>query len=188
MTTRNWWSLVIRGLLAFAVGVIAIGWPGITLAALVLLFGAYALLDGVVSIIGAWRVARAHDRWAGLAVEGIAGIAAAATTVLWPAITAFVLVGIISAWALITGIFEIMAAIRLRREIRGEWLLALSGVLSVLFGLFVFFFPLAGALAIALTIGIYSLAFGVLFIALGFRLRARNRTSYASSPIGVPVR
>jgi uncharacterized membrane protein HdeD (DUF308 family) len=99
-----------------------------------------------------------------------------------------VLVGIISACALITGIFEIMAAIRLRREIRGEWLLALSGVLSVLFGLFVFFFPLAGALAIALTIGIYSLAFGVLFIALGFRLRARNRTSYASSPIGVPVR
>jgi uncharacterized membrane protein HdeD (DUF308 family) len=134
------------------------------------------------------RAARALDLWAGLAVEGIAGIAAAATTVLWPAITAFVLVGIISAWALITGIFEIMAAIRLRREIRGEWLLALSGVLSVLFGLFVFFFPLAGALAIALTIGIYSLAFGVLFIALGFRLRARNRTSYASSPIGVPVR
>jgi uncharacterized membrane protein HdeD (DUF308 family) len=98
-----------------------------------------------------------------------------------------VLVGIISAWALITGIFEIMAAIRLRREIRGEWLLALSGVLSVLFGLFVFFFPLAGALAIALTIGIYSLAFGVLFIALGFRLLARHRTSYASSPpLGYP--
>src|SRR3984893_11246177 len=106
MTAHNWWSLVIRGLLAFAVGVIAIGWPGITLAALVLLFGAYALLDGVVSIIGAWRAARAHDRWAGLAVEGIAGIAAAATTVSWPAITAFVLVGIISACALITGNFR----------------------------------------------------------------------------------
>src|SRR5260370_21854761 len=82
MTSRNWWSLVIRGLLAIAVGVVAIGWPGITLAALVMLFGAYALLDGVVSIIAAWRAARAHDRWAGLAVEGIAGVAAAATTVL----------------------------------------------------------------------------------------------------------
>ena len=188
MTTRNWGSLVIRGLLAFAVGVIAIGWPGITLAALVLLFGAYALLDGVVSIIGAWRAARAHDRWAGLAVEGIAGIAAAATTVLWPAITAFVLVGIISAWALITGIFEIKAAIRLRREIRGEWLLALSGVLSVLFGLFIFFFPLAGALAIALTIGIYSLAFGVLFITLGFRLSCPAPNVVRKFPIGIPVR
>src|SRR3979409_913268 len=158
MTTRNWWSLVIRGLLAFAVGVIAIGWPGITLAALVLLFCAYALLDGL-SVLSPGEPPEHTIGGQGWRLKGLPGSPPRQLRVLWPAITAFVLVGIISAWALITGIFEIMAAIRLRREMRGGWLFALSWVLSVLFALFIFFFPLAGALAIALTIGIYSLAF-----------------------------
>lgn len=185
---KNWWSLVIRGLVALMVGVVAFVWPGITLAALVILFGAYALIDGVVSLIGAWRASQTHQRWGVLVLEGIAGIAAAAITLLWPGITAFALVVVIAAWALVTGAFEIAAAVRLRKHISGEWLLALSGVVSILFGLLMVASPLAGALAIAYLVGIYAFVFGVLLMALGFRLRNWSKGPQPSTPaITVPI-
>jgi uncharacterized membrane protein HdeD (DUF308 family) len=184
---ENWWSLVIRGLVALIVGIIAFVLPGITLAALVILFGAYALIDGVVSFIGAWKASRTHERWGVLVLEGIAGILASVVTILWPGITAFALVVLIAAWALVTGAFEIAAAIRLRKYITGEWLLALSGIASIIFGFLMIVFPLAGALAIAYMVGIYALVFGVLLLALGFRLRGWAKSFPAAPRMSVPI-
>ena len=184
---RNWWSLVIRGLVAILVGIVAIVWPGITFGALVLLFGAYALVDGVFALIGAFRASRAHERWGALVLEGIAGIAAAAITILWPGITAVALVYVIAAWAVITGVLEIAAAVRLRRFVAREWLLILSGVASILFGVLAAALPLVGAFAIAVGIGIYALVFGTLLIALGFRLRNWTRTAHAGTTMPLPA-
>lgn len=179
---ENWWSLVIRGLVALILGVVAFVWPGITLAALVILFGAYALIDGVVSLIGARKASRAHERWGVLVLEGIAGIVASVVAILWPGITAFALVVMMAAWALVTGVFEIAAAVRLRKHVSGEWLLALSGIVSILFGLAIMVFPLAGALAIAYIVGIYAFIFGVLLMVLGFRLRNWSKGPHPSAP------
>jgi len=168
---ENWWALVIRGVIGIIIGILTFFWPAVTLQALVLLFGAYALLDGVFSVIGAWHASKAHERWGVLILEGIVGIAAAAVTVMWPAITALVLVLVIAGWSIATGVLEIVAAIRLRRYIEGEWLLALGGLASILFGVLVTIAPLAGALVIALWVGVYAFISGVLLIGLGFRLR-----------------
>jgi uncharacterized membrane protein HdeD (DUF308 family) len=187
MLVRNWWSLVIRGVAGIFLGVVTFAWPGITLTALILLFGAYALIDGVVSIVGAVRAAEAHERWGALVIEGLVGIAAAIITVVWPAITAFALVCIISSWAIVTGVFELVAAVRLRKLISGEWLLALSGIASLLFGILVLIAPLAGALVIALWVGAYSLVFGVLLIALGLRLRSWGKALSAGLRMPIPA-
>ena len=168
---KNWWSLVIRGVAAILLGVVTFAWPGITLAALVLLYGAYALVDGVMAIIGAVRAAQSHERWGALLIEGVAGIAAAAITILWPGITALALGIVIASWAIVTGVFELVAAVRLRKHITGEWLLALAGIASIAFGVLIIIAPLAGALVIALWVGAYTLVFGVLMVALGLRLR-----------------
>ena len=185
---RNWWSLVIRGLVAIALGIVTFAWPAITVAALVLVFGAYALVDGVVSIVGAWKAARAHERWVALIFEGIAGIITAAVTAIFPGLTALALVYLIAAWALVTGVLEIVAAVRLRQYVAHEWLLALSGVASLIFGFLAILLPLAGAVAIALGIGIYALVFGVLLIGLGFRLRSWTRTPHAGQTFPLPAR
>jgi uncharacterized membrane protein HdeD (DUF308 family) len=179
---RNWWSLVLRGIVAILLGVITFVWPGITLAGLVILFGAYALVDGIMSIVGAIRASRVDEPRGFLVLEGIVGIGAAVATMLWPAITALALVYIVAAWAIVTGGLEIAAAIELRRHIRGEWLLALGGIASVVFGVLVMMAPLAGALVIALWIGAYAFVFGALMIALGFRLRSYDRTGLAGRP------
>ncbi len=176
---RNWWTLALRGLLAILFGLAAFAWPGITLAVLVLLFGAYALVDGVFAIVAAVRTAERRGHWWVLLLEGLAGITAGILTFLWPGITAFVLLYLIAAWAIVTGVLEIIAAVRLRREIEGEWLLALSGVASVVFGLLLAVFPGAGALAVVWIIGAYALVFGLLLVALGFRLRGRLRSGAA---------
>jgi uncharacterized membrane protein HdeD (DUF308 family) len=181
---ENWWSLVIRGAIGVLVGILTLFWPTITLQALVLLFGAYALLDGVFSLIGAWYASRAHERWGVLILEGIAGIVAAAITVLFPAITALALVLIVAAWAIVTGVLEIVAAIKLRRHIEGEWLLALAGVASIAFGVLVTIAPLAGALVIALWVGAYAFVTGVLMIILGFRLRSWAKGHRETGPHG----
>lgn len=185
---NSWWSLVIRGAVAILMGVIAFAWPGITLAALVLCFGAYALIDGVMSIAGAFRAASAHERWGGLLIEGAAGIVAAVVTVFWPSITALALVYIIAAWAFITGVLEIATAIRLRKYVRGEWLLLLAGIASILFGVLFAIFPIVGAFAIAIWFGVYVFIFGVILVGLGIRLRTHARTPHAGgTPLGVPT-
>jgi uncharacterized membrane protein HdeD (DUF308 family) len=146
--------------------------PGISLAALVLVFGAYAFADGVLAIISAIRRERPGDRWWLLLLEGIAGIGAGIVTLLWPGITALVLLYVIAAWALVTGVLEIAAAIRLRKAIKGEWLLILSGILSVALGVLLVLFPGPGALALVIWIGAYAFVFGALLLALGLRLRS----------------
>jgi uncharacterized membrane protein HdeD (DUF308 family) len=172
---------VILGVVAFAI-------PGITIGALVIVFGAYALTDGIVAIIGAYRASKAHERWGILLAEGLAGIAAAGLTIMWPGITALTLVLLIGAWAFVTGIFEIVAAIKLRKYISGEWLLLLSGIASVVFGLLVVILPLVGAIAIALCIGIYAVIFGVIMISLGLRLRMLANTENAGVSIPLHAR
>ena len=184
---RNWWSLVLRGLLGIAVGVLTFLWPGITLAALVIVFAAYAFVDGVISLAGAVHAVAARERWAALLVEGVLGIAAAAVAVFWPAITLLALVYVIAVWAIITGAFEIAAAIRLRQHISGEWLLVLSGIASVIFGVLVAAVPMAGALVIALWFGAYTFVFGVILVALGFRLRTWNRDLLSGGGIPAPA-
>jgi uncharacterized membrane protein HdeD (DUF308 family) len=164
--------LIMRGIVGVALGIAAILWPGMTLAILVGVFGAYAILDGVTNLmIGMTRTPMHGRSWAQV-LQGVFGIAAGILTFLWPAITALVLVLFIGAWAIITGIFEIVAAIQLRRSIKGEWLLVLSGIMSAVFGVLVFAFPAAGAVGIAWVFGIYAAAAGIVLITLGLRLRS----------------
>jgi uncharacterized membrane protein HdeD (DUF308 family) len=169
----NWWSLVLRGLLGIGIGIITFVSPVSTLTALVLLFGAYAFVDGVLSLMGAVRAARSRDRWGVLLLEGVVGIAAGFVTIVWPAITATALALVIATWAFITGILEISAAIRLRKHIRGEWLLGLFGVVSIIFGVLMATAPLAGSLVIAMWVGAYAFVSGIVLTVLGFRLRGR---------------
>ncbi|HEV7366685.1 MAG TPA: HdeD family acid-resistance protein [Gemmatimonadales bacterium] len=168
--SRNWWAVSLRGLAGILFGIITFFAPGISLAALVLLFGAYALVDGVLAIVSAVR-RRGADRWWLLLLEGLVGIAAGVLTFLWPGITALALLYVIAAWALVTGAFEIAAAIRLRKAISGEWLLALSGIFSIALGVLLVLFPGPGALAVTIWIGAYAFVFGALLFALGLRLR-----------------
>jgi uncharacterized membrane protein HdeD (DUF308 family) len=166
---------------------LSFAWPGVTLVALAFLFAGYALVDGVVSIIGAVRAMGRHERWGALVFEGIAGIGAAAVTTLWPPITVLALVYIIAAWSVITGSLEIAAAVRLRRVISGEWLLLLSGIASLLFGFLVILAPIAGALVLALWVGAYWLIFGVLLISFGFRMRSWERHGMPDGRIPAPA-
>ena len=168
--SRNWWAVSLRGLAGILFGIITFIAPGISLAALVLLFGAYAFADGVLAIVTAIR-RRGNDRWGMLLLEGLVGVAAGVLTLLWPGITALALLYVIAAWALVTGAFEIAAAIRLRKVITGEWILALSGILSIALGLLLIVAPGPGALAVVIWIGAYAFVFGALLFALGLRLK-----------------
>lgn len=171
----NWWAVALRGLAALVFGVLTLVSPGISLAALVLLFGAYAVADGVLAIVAASRHRRAGEKWWVVALGGIAGIAAGIITFLMPAITALVLVYVIAARAIIVGAMEVAAAIRLRKVIKGEWLMALGGVASIVFGVLVALFPGIGALTVVLWIGAFSVVIGAMLIALAFRLRSWGR-------------
>lgn len=167
---RNWWLILLRGVLSILFGVLTFLWPGITLIALVLLYGAFAFTDGVLAIAAAIRGGVPAPRW-WLALIGIFGIAAGVLTVLWPQITALVLLLFIAGWAIATGVMQIIGAFRLRKEIEGEWLLIASGALSIAFGVLLAAWPGAGALAMVLVIGAFSILFGVLQIAFAFELK-----------------
>jgi len=162
--------LIIRGAVGLAIGAIAIAWPGITLLALAGIFGLYAFLDGVTNLLSVSRT-RGHERSWARAIQGLIGVAAGVLTLLWPSATVLALVMFIAAWAIVTGALELIAAVRLRKEIHGEWLLAVSGVMSVVFGSVVFAFPGAGAVGIALILGMYAAASGLVLITLGVRMR-----------------
>ncbi|HEY9433833.1 MAG TPA: HdeD family acid-resistance protein [Blastocatellia bacterium] len=172
LMTQNWWAVALRGLVAVLFGIAAFVWPGITLWALVAIFGAYALVDGIFAVIEAFRRDVVGERWWALLFEGFVGIAIGILTFTWPRLTAMGLLYLIAFWAIVTGVFEVITAIRLRHEIRGEWMMALIGVLSVAFGFLLVAFPLSGALSVVLIIGAYAVAIGALMIALGFKLRS----------------
>jgi uncharacterized membrane protein HdeD (DUF308 family) len=170
---RNWWALALRGVAAILLGILAFAWPGITLFVLVLFFGAYMLVDGIFAIVAAVRAAGEEDRWWLLLIEGILGVLAGLVAFFWPGLTALALLYFIAAWAIVTGIMEIVAAIRLRQEIEGEWALGLSGLLSVIFGILLVVLPApAGLLSLVWLIGAYAVATGVLLLILAFRVRS----------------
>ena len=187
MTTvlaRNWWALAVRGVLAVLFGLIAFIIPGVTLAVIVLLFGAYAIIDGVFAIVAAVRALERHERWGSLLLEGIVDLLAGVIAFVWPAATAVALLFLVAFWAIVTGALQIVAAIRLRKEVQGEWLLILNGVLSLLFGAVLLALPAAGLLVIVWWIGGYSIVFGIIMIALAFKLRARHQRGPV--PTGTP--
>jgi uncharacterized membrane protein HdeD (DUF308 family) len=175
LMTQNWWAIALRGLVAVLFGIAAFVWPGITLWMLVGLFGAYALVDGIFAVIEAFRHDAERGRWWALLFEGAIGIAIGLLTFFWPRLTAMGLLYLIAFWAIVTGVFEIITAIRLRHEISGEWMMALIGILSIVFGFLLVAFPLAGALSLVLMIGAFVFAMGVLMIGLAFKLRSLRR-------------
>ena len=174
---QNWWALVIRGVAGVLLGIGALVWPPAALAALVLLFGAYALVDGIFNIVAAVRAPKVGRRWGWLILSGLVGIATGLITFFSPGLTALALVLLVASWSVVTGVAEIVAAIRLRKHIQHEWLWILSGLLSVAFGVLLFLVPAAGAVALAIWIGAYMLVFGALLIAFGVRLRSWSRSS-----------
>jgi uncharacterized membrane protein HdeD (DUF308 family) len=179
---QYWWVLAIRGVAAILFGVLAFLWPGITLTVLVLLFGAYALVDGIFAVIAGFTARRESERWWWMVLQGVAGIILGVLTVLWPGITALVLLTFIAVWSIITGVLEIAAAIRLRREIEGEWLLILAGAASVVFGILLLIRPGAGALAVIWLIGAYAVVYGILLLVLAFRLRGYRNEVERQAP------
>jgi uncharacterized membrane protein HdeD (DUF308 family) len=171
---RNWWILVVRGVAAIVFGVLTFLWPGLSLAVLVIVWGAYALADGVIGLFGAFTGPRTDGFPWWLLITAIAGILAGIFTFMSPAITAIALLYLIAAFAIVRGVMTISAAIRLRKEIDNEWLLVLAGTASLLFGVLILLFPGTGALAIVLYIGAAAVVIGVLEIVLGFKMRGRT--------------
>ncbi|MCO6007549.1 HdeD family acid-resistance protein [Actinoallomurus purpureus] len=166
---RYWWLLALRGALAVLFGVMAVIWPGITLLVLAVVFGAYALVDGIFAVVGAFRAPRGGR--SPLVFEAAVGIIFGLIALLWPGITVLAIAILVGLWAIIRGVGEIVTAIQLRKEIHGEWMYVLFGLVSVLFGLLVLFSPVSGVLAVAWLIGFSAIVFGASMIAAGFRLR-----------------
>jgi uncharacterized membrane protein HdeD (DUF308 family) len=171
--SKYWWVILLRGIFAVIFGVLAFVFPGLTIASLVLVWGAYALADGIIALIAAISgKTESDDRWL-VGLQGVIGLAAGVITLLMPGVTAIGLLIAIAAWSLAVGVLQIVSAIRLRKEIEGEFWLGLSGLLSIVFAFFVIARPGQGALAIIWVIGAYALVFGVTMIILAFRVRSR---------------
>ena len=177
---QSWWALALRGLVAILFGLAALFWPGLILAVLIVLFGLYALVDGVFAIIAAFRSSGHGMRRPLLLIEGVIGILFGILALFWPGLTALTLVYIVAFWVILSGIARIVMAVMLRREIENEWSIALSGVLSVILGIVLLFLPGAGLLAYVWLIGILALAVGIALIYYAFRVRGQQRTSGSS--------
>ncbi len=171
---RNWWLVLLRGVVAVLFGVMAFALPGLTLFSLVLLWGAYAFADGILALGAAFGVHRGSTA-AWLVLVGLLGLGAGLVTVLWPGVTALALLVFIASYAIVRGVVEIVGAISLRKHIENEWALILGGVLSVLFGIVLLVRPGVGALALLWVIGLYAVLFGCALIALSYRLYHAHR-------------
>jgi len=168
---RYWWVVALRGLIGIIFGILAFIWPGITLVVLIAFFGAYMFVDGVFALVQAIRLRHERERWPMLLLEGILGIAVGLITYFWPGLTAIAWLYTIAAWAIITGVLEIVTAVRFRKIVQGEFLLILTGLISILLGVVLALMPLAGLLAWVYLIGAYAIVFGALLIGFAFRLR-----------------
>ena len=177
VSSRTWWLLALRGVLAIIFGLVALVAPGIALFAFITVFAVYAIIDGVVAVFVALRERGVIGRWGLVLAEGILSVIAGIFAIAYPGETAVILLYIVAAWAIITGIMEIAAVFVIRGSMAQEWSLAIAGILSVLFGIILFIRPGAGLLTILWLVGIYSIVFGVLFIIRAFQFRSR-----ASSP------
>lgn len=172
MLVSNWWMLAIRGCFAILFGLFALLWPIATMQLLVLFFGTYALVDGIIAILAALAGKTEEGSWWALVLEGILGIGAGIVTLTWPGITVLLLITLIGAWAIVTGIVEIAAAFFLRKKMESEWTLVLCGIVSVLFGLLIFRSPLVGTIALLRMIALFRFIFGILVITFAFKLRS----------------
>ena len=180
---KNWWLILLRGAAAVFFGMAALLLPEITLVTLVILFGVYVLLDGVFSLVTALRKeGRQANGWVVL-VEGLIGLVVGIAVLVWPEITALILIFLAAGWAIATGILEIVAAVSLRKEIQGEWFLVLSGLASLVIGVILFLQPGAGMVAVSWLIGIYALIFGGLLIVLSLQLRSQIKDLESSSDL-----
>lgn len=173
LLTQKWWAVALRGVLAIVFGIVALAFPGATLVSLALVFGAYAFVDGVFGIVSAFGRRGREVVW--YVLDGILGIAAGVATFLFPGITAQALVYLIGVWAILTGIFEVIAGFEL--PIKRDWLLVIAGIASMVFGVLVFVYPVGGALAITWLIGVYALVFGGSMFVFGLRLRGLRGSS-----------
>jgi uncharacterized membrane protein HdeD (DUF308 family) len=185
---QSWWMPAARGAVAIAFGVLALMWPGLTLLGLVALFSAYALITGAISIVGAVRNRKRDDQWWLMLIVGLVGVGAGIIAMIQPEMTTLVLVLLVAANALVTGVLDIALAIRLRKTIRDEWLYVLNGIAAIIFGVVAFLFPTAGALAIVWMISLYAVVTGVLLVAAAFRLRAGTTGSAMSDRRVTPDR
>ena len=174
--TRNWWTLVLRGVIAILFGVLLFASPALTLGGLILFFGAFALVDGVFNVAGSlFSIGKYRGWWVAL-LGGLVGVAAGLAVMAWPGLTALAIVWLIAFWAVATGVLQIVAAVRLRKDIEGEWFMGVGGALSVLFGALLIIWPGASILSLLWLMGIYAVGFGVLLTVLGFRVRGANKT------------
>ena len=164
--------LVLGGCAGIAVGILALAWPGMTLGFLISLFGAYAILDGLSNLLHGLTESSLQGRSWATAAQGFVGIAIGMVASLWPGVTALMLVALVGTWAILRGMFEVIEAVRLRHYVTGEWLLALSGLVSLLFGLFLLASPVGGVVGLAWLLGIYAIAMGVARIALGAEIQS----------------
>ena len=180
--SRGWWLLLLRGLAAIAFGVLTWSQPGISLTVLILFFGAYSMADGILGIWTTVAGREHHDHWWVLLLEGLLGVGVGVLTFFAPGVTALALLFYIAIWAIGTGVLEIVAAIRLRKEIEGEWMLIVAGLASVFFGVLLMAQPGAGALAMLWLIGSYAMVFGVLLVLLAFKARSFGSSIKQSSP------
>lgn len=171
----NWWTVALRGVLAIAVGLIAFFFPGVTLVVLISLFAAFCLLEGAFLLISGIRSRKELSRWWVLILQGVISIGAGVLALIAPLATALALLYLMAAWAMVSGIIEIIVAIRLRKEMEGEWILILDGVVTVLFGLALVVIPVAGLLLMLYMIGGFKLASGILLLILAVRLRNHQK-------------
>jgi uncharacterized membrane protein HdeD (DUF308 family) len=175
LLSRYWWVLVVRGVLAILLGVFAFVWPQGTMTALVLVFGAIALIDGAVAVVAAIAGRRLASYWWVLLLQGLLGIAVGVLTLFNPAITAVALLIYIAVWAIGMGVLQVIAAVRLRHDISGEWWVALGGIAGIAFGILLIWNPAAGALAVLWLIGSYALVWGVMLMVGGFDVRRLHK-------------
>jgi uncharacterized membrane protein HdeD (DUF308 family) len=168
---KNWWAFAIRGVLGILFGIIAFAWPGVTMLSLVLVFAAYAIVDGVFAIVAAVRAAGRHQSWVLFLLEGVVGLLVGVLAVLWPALTVVVFVTLIGFWALLSGGLMLGAAFRVGPE-HGRWWFVLGGIASIVYGALLLIAPLIGALVLTWWIGAYALVFGIAMLVAAFRLRA----------------
>lgn len=180
---RNWWLVGLRGIAALVFGLLTLFNPAVSLAVLILFFGAYALVYGLFMAVGAVANRRGERSWGAMLAGGILGVLIGVVTFMMPGLTALTLVFLIAAWAVLTGAAEIATGIRLRREISGEWLLILAGLISVAFGVVLAFFPGAGALALTLWIGAWAVVLGIIQIMVAVRLRSWKRSHPAAGEL-----
>jgi uncharacterized membrane protein HdeD (DUF308 family) len=176
IAARSWGSTMVRGLLAILFGILLFARPGITVLGLALIFGAYALVDGISALVSGVR-----GHWWGMIFIGVIGIVAAFIAFTRPAITLLALLYIIAAWAIVRGALDVAAAVQLRKQVSGEWLLLLAGAASVVFGILVLMYPAAGLVWMLWLIGIYAITFGVIQFFLSFRLRSMSKHAHSGS-------